>query len=57
MEGMTEGRKVENAKQERDKEKIRREKTNVKEGHLQRNCVIVFDMPVYTSPMSRGFRA
>ena len=54
---MTEGRKVENAKQERDKEKIRREKTNVKEGHLQRNCVIVFDMPVYTSPMSRGFRA
>jgi hypothetical protein len=57
MEGTTEGRNVENAKQERNKENNKTGQTSVKEGHLQRNYVIVFDMPVYTSPMSRGFRA
>ena len=47
MKGTTGGRKVENAKQERNNENRKtEEKNNVKEGHLQRKCLIVFDMPV-----------
>jgi hypothetical protein len=34
MEGMTEGRKVENAKQERNKENRKTGKNDIKEGYL-----------------------
>jgi len=37
--------------------KTERRGENVKEGNLQRNYVIVFKVPVCTSPMGRGFRA